>query len=1199
MRDKKWYIISLFTAFCIIINYIGKALVRAVPLPLWLDAIGTAAAAYVGGPVCGMIVGAAVNLIVGFARPTMALYSITNIAVGLTVGICARRKMYRDIFGAANAGFIAAVVSTVCSTPINLTFFGGSTNNMWGDGVIALLGEWGFPKTLSCIIGEFYIDFPDKLIMSLILFAGIKLNAAVKAKKGRNTEENTSGNPSSAVMKAIALLIAGSAALGSLAPLRTAAADNFSMDFSAYVQTIYDSENGLPGSVANDIAQTKDGILWVGTYNGLYRYNGSEFEKMEQFRSIRNANCLYTDEDGRLWVGTNDNGVVLCINEELVAQLNEDDGLPANSVRCITKGPTDKYYIGTSDSFAIISITGGLHIVKVIEEISYANSVSVSSDGTVAVVSNAGTLYILKNDEIVKTLTCSERGEYFTCCSFAPNDTLFVGTTSNVVQSYSVKDIEPKAKSKIFCGKLANMKSINFIENGDAFICADTGAGFLRRDGKYAIISTGRFNSSLDHSIVDYQGNVWFTSSRQGLLRLCQSVFSEMYAEAGLEERVVNSVALWNDNYYFATDSGMDAMSNVAKIVGTTLMEKLKETRIRSLFVDSKNHMWICTSGAGVWCANNNTDFEIYNSREGMPGDKFRAIIETESGGIVTAGDSGVAYIDNGWISKTITSRDGLRNPKVLCLLESEPGTILAGTDGNGIAVIRDREVVRHYLNEDGLSSEVILRMVKSESGNEIFIVTSNGLCLMDGNGNIKTIDDFPYQNNYDIVEHDGNLFVLSSAGIFVVEKADLLDGGTLDYLLLDSRKGLKQSLTPNSWNYIDEEDTLYLSTDAGVTCLNLNNYDISARSYRIGIKDLKVDGESYAAERGRQITIPRGAIRVEITPEIVNYSTNDPFVSIFLEGFDQTEKVILQSELSDIVYTNLPTGEYKFRLKVMDTRDTVSAETTYTIVKEKEIYDNQWFMGYTIFIFVFFILYASWTLIGVQMQRSYRLKQRELELFKKNVEIANQQVEIANRQLKMSREAILTIAKTVDARDKNTSLHSKRVAEYSVLIAKQLNFSEEELQELEQTALLHDIGKIGIPDSILNKPTKLTDEEYAIMKSHVQAGAAILEDFTSVKNIVNGALYHHERYDGKGYVHGLSGEDIPFNARIIGIADAFDAMTANRVYRKKLNFDYVVGELRRGKGTQFDPNLVDVMLKLIEDGKIDENGIVGQEGEK
>jgi energy-coupling factor transport system substrate-specific component len=202
----------------------------------------------------------------------------------------------------------------------------------------------------------------------------------------------------------------------------------------------------------------------------------------------------------------------------------------------------------------------------------------------------------------------------------------------------------------------------------------------------------------------------------------------------------------------------------------------------------------------------------------------------------------------------------------------------------------------------------------------------------------------------------------------------------------------------------------------------------------------------------------------------------------------------------------------------------------------------------------------------------------------------------MTRKQLKMGRETIQAIAATVDAKDENTSQHSFRVAEYSALIAGRCGWSKEECENLRQIALLHDIGKIGIPDSVLNKPAKLTDEEYDIMKSHVLIGSQILKDFTLVDNVIEGALYHHERYDGKGYIHGLKGEDIPVNARIIGIADAFDAMTSNRVYRQHMDMEYVINELKQGAGTQFDPVFTKILLELIEDGTI--NGAICEANE-
>lgn len=183
--------------------------------------------------------------------------------------------------------------------------------------------------------------------------------------------------------------------------------------------------------------------------------------------------------------------------------------------------------------------------------------------------------------------------------------------------------------------------------------------------------------------------------------------------------------------------------------------------------------------------------------------------------------------------------------------------------------------------------------------------------------------------------------------------------------------------------------------------------------------------------------------------------------------------------------------------------------------------------------------------------------------------------------------ESIETFIGFIDAKDKYTNGHSKRVAVYTKMIAKEFGYSGEDLERIYYVALLHDCGKIGVPDNILGKPGKLTNEEFEIIKSHTVRGGDILSNFKSLKNAGEGALYHHERYDGKGYPEGKAGEDIPFIARMICVADSFDAMNTNRVYRNRLSLEKIISEIENNKGRQFDPKVADVMLKLIKEGKI------------
>lgn len=183
--------------------------------------------------------------------------------------------------------------------------------------------------------------------------------------------------------------------------------------------------------------------------------------------------------------------------------------------------------------------------------------------------------------------------------------------------------------------------------------------------------------------------------------------------------------------------------------------------------------------------------------------------------------------------------------------------------------------------------------------------------------------------------------------------------------------------------------------------------------------------------------------------------------------------------------------------------------------------------------------------------------------------------------------ESIETFTGFIDAKDPYTNGHSKRVAVYTRQIAREMGYDGEELDRIYYIALLHDCGKIGIPDNILGKPGRLTDEEFAIMKSHTVHGGEILSSFKSLKNAGEGALYHHERYDGHGYPEGKAGEDIPLIARIICVADSFDAMNSNRVYRNKLTKEKIISEIETNKGLQFDPDIADIMLRLIRAGKI------------
>ena len=208
------------------------------------------------------------------------------------------------------------------------------------------------------------------------------------------------------------------------------------------------------------------------------------------------------------------------------------------------------------------------------------------------------------------------------------------------------------------------------------------------------------------------------------------------------------------------------------------------------------------------------------------------------------------------------------------------------------------------------------------------------------------------------------------------------------------------------------------------------------------------------------------------------------------------------------------------------------------------------------------------------------------LELASETIGHQNEKLETASQLvIERSTAALEALSATVDARDAYTAGHSRRVREFSLALGGELGMSNDELELLSQAALLHDIGKIGVPDSVLLKEGPLTQSEWLVMKSHPEEGARIIERLGYLDEVVPAIRHHHERLDGRGYPHGLYGDEIPLAARIIHVADALDAMLTRRVYRDDMSLEAAIGEIQRGSGTDFCPRCVDAFERALTAG--------------
>ena len=1169
MKNKKEYMIVFYTILALLLDLSGRIMAEKLMLPIWCDSIGTFLMAYVAGPVCGGVVGFTNNIIYGIFVEQQSVYCVLGTLIGVAVGYLSKKKVFETQFKTMTLGMGLAVFSTFIAVIINVLLYDGTCGNIWGDQVMLLCMDSGFPKYISYLLGQFCVEFLDKLICVEIVFWLIKV---IRNKRNNNIIGDKKRNPK------IAGIIFAAAVTGIFSENVMVMAGEQSDDYDSYVQIEYANEEGLLSGEANDIEQTKDGKLWIGTYAGLFKYDGGKFTLFNDVPSVKNVNCLYVDEEGRLWTGTNDDGITIFINEHVMNVIDEENGLLSNYVNDIVSDSNGNYYIGTTEGIALVSLSGGVKITKSYEQIKNIICMSADQNGTVVGVTDRGEIYWLRDGEIITSpIKFAENKAYRSAC-FTEDNRLLLGTTDNDVLIYDMTADTPYLIREFSVEEIDGINSFYVTDNNELFICSDTGVVVVQKDLSCKKLNTNNFMSSINNMLIDYQGNLWFSSSRLGLLEMCKSPFVEVLSKIG-EESVVNTTEKWQGLLFCGTDDGLIIVDeNRGEKVDNEISELLLNTEISCIKADSHDNLWIATTGMGVYKISVKSDggynIKQFTEDDGIPGMRFHNICEAKDGTILIAGDYGAAVLSDDFVEQVFSAQNGLVNEKSLCLLEYKNAYYI-GSDGGGITKVEDGEIVRNIGKKDGLSSDVILRMIYDPSTAGVFIVTSNGLCYMSSHGQIKSLDQFPYSNNYDMVcDEDGTCWVLGSSGIYVAKVSDLLENTKCDYPLVDAKRGFRSSLTANAWLCRDG-DQVYLCCDNGVVKINMSKYDMTAKSYRMILDHVEVDGAKYEINRADTFKLSSQMGKIVFEPEVLNYSMNDPYVSYFLEGYDTGETVCLLSELGKVEYADLKSGTYVFRISILDgIAGNVVESASYTIEKEIEMYQKGWFKLYVLLIAGLVLVWVTWFITRTQTQKTLLKHKYELEYAKKQIQMGN--------------ETILSIARTVDAKDTNTSKHSFRVSEYSVAIARKLGYSEEKCENLRQMALLHDIGKIGIPDAILNKPGKLTDEEYEIMKSHVIKGGEILKDFTMIDSVDVGALYHHEKYDGTGYCQGLKGEEIPLDARIIGIADAFDAMTANRVYRNQLDIDVVIAELKRFSGIQFDPALVDILLSLIEDGTID-----------
>lgn len=932
----------------------------------------------------------------------------------------------------------------------------------------------------------------------------------------------------------------------------------------------YNETNGLPTGEANTVLQTKDGYVWIGSYGGLIRYDGTTFRNYSTEDAIPSSSirALYEDSRGRLWVGTNDRGVYLYENQEFIhcEYENEQDFL---SVRSFAEDSAGNLYVGTTSGLAKIE-DSRLFVVNDAACGMTVYSLAVDENDILWACIDDGIAMLLDNKgELVYTFHSDVLGADLYCAGTSRDGSLYLGTSENLIYRVEFSDKEYKEDSFILykyrTGEVSTVNNIAQDEEGNIWVAALNGTGYLDRDYDWHPVSA-KHVTAVNTVAFDYEGNIWLASTGYGVIHLVKGVYYHANDTAGISETAINTVAVCGSDYYLGTDTGLIILNQGFEPVENDLTEMLKGVRIRDILYDSGGNVWIGTYYQyGLLLYEPEEErLTSFTQEEGLSNEQIRMILECSDGSIAVASQNGVSILKNHQVVKTYTEKDGLSYPIILCLCEGKDGTLYAGSDGQGFYAVKDDEVT-HYGFDEGLSAGVVLRMLPDEEGRGIFISAGNGLYYWDFESFLEVTN---YNRSpgsiFDMYINGGELWLMQSNGINVLDKEQLLSGEETPVKIIGVSSGLTGTLNANNWN-VEENGLFYLCTDNGVSVLNMAQLEGEQKSVHVVMNRIEVDGTVY--ETPESIHVGGNATRLTFQFAALSYSGREISVRYRLKGFDEESHNITNTQPMSASYTNLSGGDYEFLVEVLaEDGESVVASRSVFVHKDYRLWEYTWFWVLAAVLGMVLVSFIIW--LGIRL-KTLRLKRRQAEY--RN---------IINQSLN-------TFANTIDAKDKYTNGHSQRVAVYSRELARKLKMSKEEQERIYYIALMHDIGKIGIADEILNKPGKLTPEERKVIMSHPAIGGEILKDFTSLPGISEGARYHHERFDGKGYNEGLKGEEIPFFARIICVADSYDAMSSTRCYRKDLDEDTIVAELKNNAGTQFDPDIVAVMLELIAEGRV------------
>ncbi len=973
-------------------------------------------------------------------------------------------------------------------------------------------------------------------------------------------------------MRKLAALLA---ALLMLAVLpRAAAAAGREQEHINYITDIFNEENGLPTGEANAVVQAPDGYLWIGSYGGLLRYDGSQFVDFSDNLASSAIRALFVSSDGALYIGTNDAGAYR-FRDDVFTPILCTGGNAYLCIRDFAEGEDGTVYAASTSGMAKVEGDRLEPILLPELQQSHFLKAAVDSCGNVWTLSDAGMAFVFREGSFLFTVPAENvfSGEsIYTLC--AAGGGVCLGSSGSTVMTLRLKQgargeyLEDYERREYDTGELRTINHLKSVRDGTILVSALNGFGFLDAEGIIHRVDREMDNGlSANWAELDREGNRWVASSYYGVVRYSTGCFDSCNYNSDLGEYTVSAVTKQGGVFYVALDGGVRLFDEDWRPVESSLTELLKGIRVRNVTVDAAGRVWMATySGHGALCYDPKTgETTDYGLAQGLNSEIIRVVYPLSDGGVLVGNQLGVNIIRDGVVAESYGSEDGMETTSVLCAMELD-GRLYVGTDGSGIYEISDGGL-RNLGFDQGLSQGVVLRMEPDADGNGNYYVCAGDKLYYGENDSFRELGGFDHGSGsiYSVYDVNGRLWLLQNGGVYSAEKAGVLAGEDVYTAHYGVQCGLTGTLNANTWNWIDEEGSLYMPTRRGISVFHFRGPEAVMPTAILNSVD--VDGK--ITEHPQSVHLPRDARRLTVDISELLFSESAEYVIGYkLAGFDTAESFTTEKHVT-VSYTNLRGGSYALELRIIDPLTGESAPIQSVLIeKEKSIVEQPWFY----ILCLLAVLLLAVVFVWIYLRHKTKLMEKKQEEQRRYID-----------------EITKVFSDCVDMRDAYTNGHSARVARYAAMLAEKLGKSREEVEKLYHIALLHDVGKISIPDAVLNKPGRLTDEEYEIMKSHSQRGYDVLKHIDIDPTLAQGAGSHHERWDGLGYPNGLKGTEIPEASRIIAVADSFDAMYSTRPYRKKMELHTAVEEIRRCSGSQFAPEVVDAFLELAAEGAFTE----------